>query len=155
MYVDISDIWRKSFNLILQCLEQTLVELGKLFSKWRCENVKISRQLSEVVQFANRLQAYLLLWEFVVLNNHRGLVCLDSFEDPDCIRAIWLSKLGHFDTEVIQIAKKWVSLGLMLVTRATLREQHSKLRKRSTVKDKDSTKSGVLLQILTKSKEPI
>ena len=40
------------------------------------------------------------IWDFVRVADHRTLVWLYSFEDPEGAIARWLKKLGHFDMEV-------------------------------------------------------
>ena len=54
------------------------------------------RALFAVVHFTNHFRTYLLGRKFIIVTDHRVLVWLYTFKDPEGMIAMWWQKLGQF-----------------------------------------------------------
>ena len=81
--------------------EKVIAYTSKSLQKGQRNYSATKRELYAVVFFTNYFKEYLLGQKFRIVTDHRALVWLYSFKDPDGIVARWLEKLSSFDFETV------------------------------------------------------
>ena len=81
--------------------EKVIAYASKSLQKGQRNYSATKRELYAVVFFTNYFKEYLLGQKFRIVTDHRALVWLYSFKDPDGLVARWLEKLSSFDFEIV------------------------------------------------------
>ena len=74
--------------------EKVIAYASKSLQKGQRNYSANKRELYAVVFFTNYFEEYLLGQKFPIVTDHRALVWLYSFKDPDGLVARWLEKLS-------------------------------------------------------------
>ena len=81
-------------------IDRVISYASKTLNKSQKNYSATKRKLFAVVHFTNHFKTYLLGRKFSIVTDHRALVWLYSFKDPEGMVARWLEKLGQFDFEI-------------------------------------------------------
>ena len=81
--------------------EKVITYASKSLQKGQRNYSATKRELYAVVFFNNYFKEYLLGQKFRLVTDHRALVWLYYFKDPDGLVARWLEKLSSFDFEIV------------------------------------------------------
>ena len=86
--------------------DRVIAYASKTLSKSQRNYSATKRELFTIVHFAHYFKNYLLGQHFLVITDHRAFVWIYSFKDPDGMVAIWIEKLGQFNSDIKHRAGK-------------------------------------------------
>ena len=89
--------------------EKVIAFASKTLQKGQRNYSATKRELYAVVFFTAYFKEFLLGQKFKIITDHRALVWLYSFKDPDAIVARWLEKLSMFNFEIIHRPGKTIT----------------------------------------------
>ena len=81
--------------------QKVIAYASKSLQKGQRNYSATKRELYAVIFFTTYFREFLLGRKFEIITDHRALVWLYSFKDPDAIIARWLEKLSVFDFDIV------------------------------------------------------
>ena len=89
--------------------ENVIAYASKVLQKGQRNYSATKRELFAVVFFTSYFKEFLLGQKFQIITDHRALVWLYSFKEPDAIVARWLEKLSMFNFEIVHRPGKTIA----------------------------------------------
>ena len=86
--------------------DRIIAYANKTLSKSQRNYSATKRELFGIVHFTQHFKNYLLGQHFLIKTDHRALVWIYSFEEPDGMAARWIEKLGQFNFDIKHRAGK-------------------------------------------------
>ena len=89
-----------------QSEDRVIAYASKTLNKGQRNYSATKRELFAIVHFTQHFKNYLQGQKFIIVTDHRALVWLYSFKEPDGMVARWIEKLGQFNFETKHRAGK-------------------------------------------------
>ena len=86
--------------------DRVIAYASKTLSKSQRNYSATKREIFAIVYFTHYFKNYLLDWNFLIITDHRALVWIYSFKEPDGMVARWTEKLGQFNFDIKHRAGK-------------------------------------------------
>ena len=80
--------------------DRVIAYASKTLSKSQRNYSATKRELFVIVHFTQHFKNYLLGQHFLIITDHRALVWIYSFEEPDGMVARWIEKLRQFNFDI-------------------------------------------------------
>ena len=80
--------------------DRVIAYASKTLSESQRNYSATKRELVAIVHFTHHFKNYLLGQHFLIITDHRALVWISSFEEPDGMVARWIEKLGQFNVDI-------------------------------------------------------
>ena len=80
--------------------DRVIAYASKTFSKSQPNYSATKRELFAIVHFTHYFKNYLLGQHFSIITNHRALVWIYSFKEPDGMVKRWIGKIGQFNFDI-------------------------------------------------------
>ena len=86
--------------------DRVIAYASKTLSRSQRNYSATKRELFAIVHFTHYFKNYLLGQHFLIRTDHRTLVWIYSFKEPDGMVARWIEKLGQFNFDIKHRARK-------------------------------------------------
>ena len=98
--------WQASEQFLHKNKDRVIAYASKTLSKSQRNYSATKRELFARVHFAHYFKNYLLGQHFLIITDHRALVWIYRFKEPDGMVARWIEKIGQFNFDTKHRAGK-------------------------------------------------